>query len=388
MTLLGPGHTIGVLGGGQLGRMLALEARRLGYRVITLDPEPDSPCGQVADEQIVAPYDDREAVLKLGRAADVVTYEFENVSAASVRALEEDGRRVHPSSVVLAITQNRLREKTFVAGLGIDVPAFRALASIEEGERLAREVGFPTVLKTISGGYDGKGQILVRTWGEAEEGLRRLGLPTASASSEEPRVIWEQWVPWVKEVSMIGVRDVRGNIVTYPLVENVHVDNILDTSIVPAHVAPRVEEEARQIVQAIGEHLEIVGVYCVEMFLCEGDRLLVNEIAPRPHNSGHYTLDACMISQFESHVRAICGLPIASPHLRSPAVMVNLLGDGRGHQLRGVERILQDPRVRLHLYGKKEARPRRKMGHLTVLAEDVETALDLARRARQELRWE
>jgi len=386
MTLIGPGRTIGILGGGQLGRMLALEAKRMGYRVITLDPEPESPCGQVADAQIVAPYDDLEAVRQLGRAADVLTYEFENVSAASVRALEADGRRVHPSSAVLAITQNRLREKTFVAGLGIGVPAFRAIASVEDVERAAREVGFPAVLKTVSGGYDGKGQIVVRTLEEAREAFGRLRAHARGSPTEGPPMIWEQWVSFTKEVSMIGVRDERGTLVTYPLVENTHVNNILDTSVVPARVSPRVEEEARQIVRAIGEHLRTVGVYCVEMFLV-GDRLLVNEIAPRPHNSGHYTLDACLVSQFENHVRAICGLPIVAPLLRSPAVMVNLLGDGRGHRLMGVERVLEDPRVRVHLYGKKEARPNRKMGHLTVLAESVDEALDLARRARGQLQW-
>ncbi|MCX7752114.1 MAG: 5-(carboxyamino)imidazole ribonucleotide synthase [Blastocatellia bacterium] len=385
MTIIEPGRTIGVLGGGQLGRMLALEAKRMGYRVITLDPEPDSPCGQVADAQIVAPYDDLEAVARLGDRSDVVTYEFENVPATSVQRLEAEGRWVRPSSAVLAITQNRWREKTFVSDLGIGVPAFRAIASIEDGERAAREIGFPAVLKTISGGYDGKGQALVRTLEEARDALHRLGVPETSRA--EPQALWEQWVPFAKEVSMIGVRDERGTVLTYPLVENVHVDNILDTSIVPARVAPSVEEEARRIVRAIGEHLQIIGVYCVEMFLLEDDRLLVNEIAPRPHNSGHYTLDACMVSQFENHARAICGLPIVPPILRSPAVMINLLGDGRGHRLIGVERILEDPRVRLHLYGKKEARPKRKMGHVTVLAEEVTQALELAHRVRQQLRW-
>jgi 5-(carboxyamino)imidazole ribonucleotide synthase len=385
MRSIEPGRTLGVLGGGQLGRMLALEARRMGYRLIVLDPEPDSPCGQVADVQLVAPYDDREAVAELGRRSDVVTYEFENVPAASVRELEAEGRRVHPSSAVLAITQNRWREKTFVADLGIGVPRFHAIASLEDGERAAREIGFPAVLKTVSGGYDGKGQALVRTPEDARQALRRWGV--CEAVSAEPVAIWEQYVPFVKEVSMIGVRDERGTILTYPLVENIHVENILDTSIVPARVAPKVEAEAREIVRAIGEHLRIVGVYCVEMFVLDDDRLLVNEIAPRPHNSGHYTLDACVVSQFENHVRAICGLPIVPPQLRSPAVMVNVLGDGSGHRLLGVERILEDPRVRLHLYGKREARPKRKMGHVTVLADDVAQALEAARRVRQQLRW-
>jgi len=385
MMIIEPGRTIGVLGGGQLGRMLALEAKRMGYRVITVDPEPDSPCGQVADAQIVAAYDDREAIAQLGSRSDVVTYEFENVPAVSVRWLEAEGRRVHPSSTVLAITQNRWREKTFVAQLGIGVPSFRAIASLEDGERAAREIGFPAVLKTVSGGYDGKGQALVRTVEEALAVLRRWGV--SEKASAEPVAIWEQWVPFIKEVSMLGVRDERGAILTYPLVENTHVENILDTSIVPARVAPEVEEEARRIVHAIGEHLRIVGVYCVEMFVLGDGRVLVNEIAPRPHNSGHYTLDACLVSQFENHVRAICGLPIAPPQLRSPAVMVNVLGDGSGHRLIGVERILEDPRVRLHLYGKKEARPRRKLGHVTVLAEDVAQALAVAHRVRQQLRW-
>ncbi len=387
MTRVEPGGTIGVLGGGQLGRMLAMEAKRMGYRVICLDPEPDSPCGQVADEQIVAPYDDREAVQRLGRVADVVTYEFENIPTASVQFLEAEGRRVHPSSTVLAITQNRWREKMFVSRLGIGVPAFRAIASAADLERAAHEIGFPAVLKTALGGYDGKGQALIRTLEEAREAYHRWGGNELEQEGQEPSMIWEQWVPFLKEVSMLGVRGTRGTMVTYPLVENTHVENILDTSLVPARVAPEVEEKARRIVEAIGEHLQIVGVYCVEMFLLEDGQLLVNEIAPRPHNSGHYTLDACVVSQFENHVRAICDLPIVPPLLWSPAVLVNVLGDGSGHRLIGVEHVLEDPRVRLHLYGKKEARPRRKIGHLTVLAEDVEEALDLARRAREKLRW-
>jgi len=385
MTIIEPGCTIGVLGGGQLGRMLTLEAKRMGYRVITLDPEPDAPCGQVADAQIVAPYDDREAVAQLGGRSAVVTYEFENVPAASVQWLEAEGRRVCPSSAILAITQNRWREKTFLADLGLGVPRFRAIASVEDGERAAREIGFPAVLKMVCGGYDGKGQTLVRTPEEAQQTLRRWGI--SESASAQPRAIWEQWVPFVKEVSMIGVRDERGMILTYPLVENTHVDSILDTSLVPARVAPEVEDEARHIVRAIGEHLGIVGVYCVEMFLLGDGHLLVNEIAPRPHNSGHYTLDACVVSQFENHVRAICGLPIVPPQLRSPAVMVNILGDGSGHRLLGVEQVLEDPRVRLHLYGKREARPKRKMGHVTILVEDVSEALGLAHRVRQQLRW-
>jgi 5-(carboxyamino)imidazole ribonucleotide synthase len=387
MTCLEPGRMIGVLGGGQLWRMLAMEAKRMGYRVISLDPDPEAPCGQVADEHIVASYDDDDALRRLGRAADVVTYEFENIPTASVSVLEAEGRRVHPSSAVLATTQNRWREKRFISDLGIGVPAFRAIASAADLERAAHEIGFPAVLKTVSGGYDGKGQVLVHTVEEAQEAYHRLSGSRLEHEGQEPRMIWEQWVPFLKEVSMLGVRDARGTLVTYPLAENTHVENILETSLVPARVAPEIEEEARRIVEAIGEHLQIVGVYCVEMFVLGDGRLLVNEIAPRPHNSGHYTLDACVVSQFENHVRAICGLPIVPPLLWSPAALINILGDGRGHRLIGVEHVLEDPRVRLHLYGKKEARPRRKMGHLTVLAEDVEEALDLARRAREKLRW-
>ena len=369
--------TIGILGGGQLGRMLTLEAKRMGYRVITLEPLPNSPCGQVADEQIVAAYDDLRAIGELGARAEVVTYEFENIPLESVRELEAQGRLVRPSGDVLRIAQDRILEKTFVREAGCAVAPFAAVADGESLARAVADIGFPAVIKTARGGYDGKGQWVVR-----DEAQARSALEAARAAP----TIYERFVPFDLEVSVICARGSDGSIVSFPVTENQHDHGVLATTIVPARISEDVASRARDAAIRIGSALEIVGAYCIEFFVT-GEEIFVNEIAPRVHNSGHYSLDATQVSQYEAHVRAICDLPLVVPKLFEPAVMVNILGTGRGDVLDGEDRLLRDPDLKLHVYGKRHAALRRKMAHFTVLAPTVDEALAKADAGRGLLSW-
>ena len=370
-------ETIGILGGGQLGRMLTLEAKRMGYRVVTLEPLPNSPCGQVADEQIVAAYDDLRAIGELGARSDVVTYEFENIPLESVRSLEADGRLVRPSSDVLRVTQDRLTEKTFVRAAGCAVAPFAAVKDASSLAAALAEIGLPAVLKTARGGYDGKGQWIVRDATQA-----RAALEAARGAA----LILERFVPFELEVSVIAARGLDGTIVCFPVTENQHDHGVLAATIVPARVAPAIAQRAKDIAVTLGTRLGIVGAYCIEFFVT-GEELLVNEIAPRVHNSGHYSLDATQVSQYEAHVRAICGLPLVEPKLFEPAVMVNVLGAGAGDQLKGIAELLRDPDVKLHVYGKRHAALRRKMAHFTVRAKTIESALAKAEAGRGALHW-
>lgn len=376
--IIPPGSTIGMLGGGQLGRMFAFAAKRLGYRVITLDPTPNSPMGQVCDEQIVGELDDMDSVLELGGKSDVITYEFEHIGFDCVEALEAKGKIVRPSSHVLKITQHRLLEKECVIHAGVNVADYEKVENAAEFDTAVSKIGFPAVIKTVHGGYDGKGQAIVKD---------RATALKAFNSFKGKTLVWERKIPFVKELSVMCVRDLEGNVVSYPVTENIHINNILDITIAPARVSKKVEKDAKAIAENIAVQLDIVGTFCVEMFLLANNNILVNEIAPRPHNSGHYTIEACVTSQFEQQLRAITGLPLGSTELRSPAVMVNLLGDGKGNKLSGVDKILADPRIHFHLYGKQEAKARRKMGHFTVLDKNVEEALTTAYNARKKLKW-
>ncbi|HEX3468400.1 MAG TPA: 5-(carboxyamino)imidazole ribonucleotide synthase [Candidatus Elarobacter sp.] len=370
-------RTIGILGGGQLGRMLTLEAKRMGFRAVTLEPLPDSPTGQVADEQIVAAYDDLRAIGELGARSDVVTYEFENIPLESVLALEADRRLVHPGSTALRITQDRILEKTFVRDCGIPTADFVAVRSAAELDAAERAIGYPGVLKTTLGGYDGKSQWVVQSRADADEAWR--------AAKGAP-LIWERRIAFDRELSIIAARNESGQIYAFPASENEHDHGVLATTIVPGRTGAGVAERARRFATTIAERLEIVGTFCVEFFQV-GEQLLVNEIAPRVHNSGHYSLDATQISQYEMHVRAICGLPLVEPRLFRPAVMVNILGEGAGDTLGGVDELLRERDIKLHVYGKAHAALRRKMGHFTVLGDTVDDALAKAERGRGALRW-
>jgi 5-(carboxyamino)imidazole ribonucleotide synthase len=373
-------QTIGVIGGGQLGRMFALDAKRMGYDVITLDPQEHSPTGQVADEQIVAHYDDTTAIEALGRRSDVVTYEFENVAIGSVEHLEHLSHRVAPSSAVLRVTQDRLAEKQFVRRCGIPTTDFERIDRIEDLEKAAQSVGFPAVMKTVRGGYDGKGQWRVATLGEAN---------AAFAQAKGASLIFERLVDFSHELSVVATRDENDDVVTYPVSENAHDRGILAMTIAPARIAEDIAGRARSMAQTIGRGLRIVGTFCVEFFLTAQGELLVNEIAPRPHNSGHYTIDVTPCSQYEQHVRAICGLPLSPPRLLANAVMMNVLGDGKGDHLAGIPALLSDASIVLHLYGKRHAVARRKMGHFTMLVDGPvdERAIARAKAALEKLSW-
>ncbi|HXE81213.1 MAG TPA: 5-(carboxyamino)imidazole ribonucleotide synthase [Vicinamibacterales bacterium] len=375
MTPILPGSTIGVLGSGQLGRMFAMAARRMGYRVHTFSPGEDTPTGQIADREITASYDDLDAVAAFARGVDVVTFEFENVSSESAEVAARYAP-VRPSGLTLHVTQQRAREKGFLADHGFPVAPFAWIRTREDLAGAIDSVGTPAVLKTAAFGYDGKGQYTVRSAGEAAAAWDAMGRQEA---------VLERFIDFERELSLIVARGVSGWTTTYGLIENTHTQHILDTSVYPTNVDPRVEQRAKAIVQALADALELVGVACVEFFLTRDGELLINEIAPRPHNSGHLTIEACMTSQFEQQLRAICGLPPGSTELLRPAAMANLLGNlwERGEPNWPAACLL--PGVHLHLYGKTEARPGRKMGHLTALAPTPEEALRLALEARAAL---
>ncbi|RIK87191.1 MAG: 5-(carboxyamino)imidazole ribonucleotide synthase [Planctomycetota bacterium] len=372
-----PGAMLGVLGSGQLGRMFAMAAARLGYRVHVFAPEPDAPAADVAFRQTVAPFDDADAVAQFARSVDAVTFEFENIPIAAAETAARYAP-VRPAGTVLHATQDRLREKRFLRDAGIPCTPFAEGTTAEQLQAAVAEVGLPAVLKTAAWGYDGKGQRLVRTSAEAEAARAALGGVPA---------IVEGFVDFDCELSMIAARSAGGEEAYFGPVRNDHAHHILDVSAYPCQELASHAEEARQIAQAVVRGLDVVGLVCVEFFLTRDGRLLVNEIAPRPHNSGHLTIDACACSQFEQQVRAVCGLPLGAFELTAPAAaMANLLGDlwlidGEPRWAR----VLADPRLRLHLYGKTDARPGRKMGHLTALADTADAARRLVRESRRML---
>lgn len=374
-------RTIGVIGGGQLGRMFTLEAKRMGFDVIVLDPQEHSPCGQVADEQIVANYDDMEAIDRLGQRTDVVTYEFENIAIASVEYLEQHGYRVTPSSDVLRITQDRLLEKRFVRSCGIATADFAEINRLDDLAEAGMSIGFPAILKTARGGYDGKGQWRITS---LEEGR------AAFSAAKGAKLIYERVVPFVRELSIVATRDVSDKIVCYAPGENTHDRGILTMTVAPARISDNSRSRARTIATTIGKKLGIVGTYCVELFLLANGDLLVNEIAPRPHNSGHYTIDVTQCSQFEQQVRAVCDLPLVEPKMSTSAIMMNILGTGTGDNLTGEAELLSDPSIVLHMYGKHHAVDRRKMGHFTMLVDGPidEPAIARAKAAHAKLGWQ
>jgi 5-(carboxyamino)imidazole ribonucleotide synthase len=370
-----PGATVGVLGSGQLGRMFAIAARRMGYRVHTLSPEDDTPTGQLSDRRVIAAYDDLDAVREFARGVDVVTFEFENVSAAAAQAAAEQVP-VRPAGAVLHVTQNRLREKRFLEAAGFPVTPFRAVSSVAELAPALAALGTPAVLKTAGWGYDGKGQIRIERAEEASAAWQALATGEA---------VLEAFVQLEGELSVVAARGLDGRGADFGVIENRHRDHILDLSVSPAGVAPRLARQAVEIAHGVLAALDVVGVLCVELFVAPGGWLLVNELAPRPHNSGHLTFDACVTSQFEQQLRAICGLPLGSTEQLRPAAMANLLGDLWQRGEPDWEAACGFAEVKLHLYGKNHPRPGRKMGHLTALAADAETALARVGAARQSL---
>lgn len=360
-----PGQTIGIIGGGQLGRMMAISAREMGYNIAVLEPTPNGPCAQIADIEIVAPYNDLQAIEELAKVSDVITYEFENIDYDCLRWLEQHAY-LPQGSKVLKTTQNRFTEKNAISQAGIPVAPYELVRSQQELLSAVEKLSYPCVLKTTTGGYDGKGQVVIRN---------KEGLASAIELAEQAECILEAWVPFEKEISVIVVRSVSGEAKVFPVAENIHVENILHETIVPARISKEVEQEALECAEHLANELGLVGTLAVEMFVTAGGGLYVNELAPRPHNSGHYTIDACETSQFEQHVRAICNWPLGETTLLKPVVMVNILGE----HIEGIlSQIGQLSDSKLHLYGKKEAKHKRKMGHLNILADDIDTALQKA----------
>lgn len=371
-----PGSVIGVLGSGQLGRMFAIAARRMGYRVHTFSPETDTPTGQVADVEIKAHYDDLNAIRGFAAAVDVVTFEFENVPSATADAAAECAP-VRPGGNVLHITQHRLREKMFLSQNGFPLTPFKTINSLEELQVGLAEFGCPAVLKTAGFGYDGKGQIKIKSSDEAAAALALTG---------KQEMVLEAFVDFDCEVSVVAARGLDGGFAHWGVIQNEHRNHILDVSVAPAVLPPHLIKEAVEIARAVLEQLQVVGVLCVEFFLTRQGKLLINELAPRPHNSGHLTFDACVTSQFEQQLRAVCGLPLGSTELLRPAAMANLLGDlwqnGEPDWTAGCA----FPEVKLHLYGKVLPKPGRKMGHLTAMAGSAKEAAELVSAARDALK--
>ncbi|AOZ94750.1 5-(carboxyamino)imidazole ribonucleotide synthase [Paenibacillus crassostreae] len=370
-TLL-PGSTIGILGGGQLGRMISLAGIAMGYRFITLDPTVQSPSSEVA-KQIVAEYNDVDAAHELAQASDVITYEFENVDAGVAEMLVKQSY-VPQGSTLLYTTQHRLREKRAIEAAGVPVAPYRVIDGMDSLQHAIEELGYPSVLKTVTGGYDGKGQVVIRNVDQLEASYTEL-----AAHGRE--LVLEQFIPFQCEVSVITARSPNGEVKSFPISENIHINNILHLSIVPARISTQVQNEARRLAEAVATSMGAVGLLAVEMFVTEDGTLYVNELAPRPHNSGHYTMEACMTSQFEQHVRAICNLPLGDTTLLTPVVMVNVLGQ---HMESVVQRVGELDQVafelgivpKLHLYGKTESKHNRKMGHINLLCKDVQDGLE------------
>lgn len=372
---IAPGSTIGVLGSGQLGRMFAIAARQMGYRVHTYSPETDTPTGQVADKEWTASYTDEAKLERFAKSVDVVTFEFENIPAESVNVVAKYVP-VHPRANVLHVAQHRLREKTFLSEYGFPVAPFQRVRSKAELVMAVQKIGTPAVLKTAGFGYDGKGQKKVASLQEAQAAYEKFNGAEA---------VLEEFVKFEKEISVVAARGAGGEFASFGVLENQHKNHILDVTLSPARVPSKVAKEAEQLTRGIFESLKVVGVMCVEMFLKRGGEIIVNELAPRPHNSGHLTIDAFTTSQFEQQVRAVCGLPLGSTARLMPAAMVNLLGDVWEKGKPKWEKALAHPDVKLHLYGKLEPRPGRKMGHLTVLGNTVEAARKAAFAARAAL---
>ncbi len=357
MTRIPAGSVIGIIGGGQLGRMTSLAAANLGYRTHIYCPEENSPASQVAYRTTVASYTDDAALEAFARAVDVISFEFENIPASTVEQLSRFAI-VRPDWQVLYIAQNRLREKDFVTTCGIGTARYRAVASAEALEQAVAAIGLPAILKTTEQGYDGKGQYVLRD----REGVEQVKQALFAGKAEMPGAfILEAFVDYVKEVSVVLARGVDGEALCFPVTENRHVQGILDTSSVPAAVSEEVAEKAQHYARTIANKLDMVGMLAVEFFVTATGEVLVNEMAPRPHNSGHWTMDACVTSQFEQFVRAVCGLPFGAVTLRSRAVMQNLIGAA----VEDWEKLSREPNAKLHIYGKAAIKDGRKMGHVT-----------------------
>ncbi|PFH83254.1 5-(carboxyamino)imidazole ribonucleotide synthase [Bacillus sp. AFS088145] len=357
-----PGQTIGIIGGGQLGRMMALSAKEMGYKIAVLDPTPNSPCGQVSDIEITAEYSNIEAIKQLAKVSDVITYEFENIDVNALEYLDQHSY-LPQGSELLKLTRNRLTEKTAIQNLGIKVAPFQLVENEEQFSEAVTKIGLPAVLKTTTGGYDGKGQVVLRAEEDFVEALELV---------KKQQCILEGWVPFEKELSIIVARNSNGEVNTFPIAENVHINQILHTSSVPANTSKSVIETAENYAKKVASSFHLVGVLAIELFVTEDEQVYINELAPRPHNTGHYTMEAVETSQFKQHIRAVCNLPLGNTELLKPVVMVNILGE----HVEEVLNVMQnDSTLNVHLYGKEESKKGRKMGHINIMAASTELAM-------------
>ena len=379
-----PPATIGILGGGQLGRMIGLAAREMGYRVVVLDPDPDCPAADIADRLVVSPYDDVGGALRLATLCDIVTYELEHIATQVVDAVDAL-RPVRPGRLPLHVTQDRIAERRFLESAGVEVAPWREVRTTDDLREAADALGLPVRLKVATGGYDGRGQLRLERTGDLDGAMRRLGRPEGEALLVESELVFQA------ELSVVIARSVVGGIATYPVACNRHDDGILVESMAPASLDPEIPERAAAIGERLAVMMGVTGTLTVELFLMPDQRLIANELAPRVHNSGHWTIEGAATSQFEQHVRAICGLDLGSSMALAPTAMVNLLGTGPARPARlealGLARAMADPTVHLHLYDKRQVFERRKMGHVTAIGASTEEALARARAAVDLLRW-
>lgn len=371
---------IGIIGGGQLGKMIAQEAKRMSFEIIILDPSEDCPASCLSDELILADFKNELAIRKLAKKSDVITYEIELANSKALKSLESQRYPVYPSPETLRIIQNKFRQKSFLMHNNIIVPKFDLVRSEECLRNLCTEYGLPAMLKACEDSYDGRGNFLISSKNKIHQALEFF---------HGKQCMLEKFIPFMKEISIMVARNSHGQIVSFPVSENIHKNNILDMTIVPARISKKAGLKAKKIAEKTIGALKGAGIFGIEMFVTNDEDVILNEIAPRPHNSGHYSIEACSISQFEHHIRAILDLPLSKPQLLTPAVMVNILGS-EGHngtyKIKGIKELLSIPGVKLHIYGKKISKPRRKLGHITVTAKNVLEAISTAERAKRTIR--
>lgn len=368
---------IGIIGGGQLGQMMLLEAKKMGFYAVVLDPTADCPCHSICDEHIVADFDDEEAFQILAEKTDVITYEFEHINAKALKRLEEKNYKVYPTAASLEVIQDKLTQKETMLKSDLPVPDFMKIESIKDMEDAGKKYGYPYMLKARTGGYDGKGNAVVNSADKIIETYNELG-------GEKIKLMAEKMVNFKMETSILACRSLNGDIVVYPVGDNQHIDSILHQTSVPANIPDKASKTAMAVASKVMEIFDGIGMFCVEMFITKDNDILVNEVAPRPHNSGHYTIEGCITSQFENHIRAVVGLPLGDTSLISPTVMINLLGEiGYNGKtiVEGLDKAMALKGVTVHIYGKSQTKPKRKMGHITVTSNSVTKAKEIARKA-------
>lgn len=368
---------IGIIGGGQLGQMMLLEAKKMGFYAVVLDPTSNCPCHSICDEHIVADFNDEKAFQLLAEKTDVITYEFEHINAKALERLEEKGYKIYPTAGSLEVIQDKFTQKEAMLKAGLPVPEFMKIENLEDMAKAGEIYGYPYMLKARTGGYDGKGNAVVKTADTLEEAYNELG-------SGQVMLMAEKMIEFKMETSILACRSLNGDIAVYPVGDNRHINSILHETSVPANIPDKAAKSAMAVASKVMEIFDGIGMFCVEMFVTRDNEILVNEVAPRPHNSGHYTIEGCITSQFENHIRAITGLPLGDTSLISPTVMINLLGE-EGYEgstvVAGLDKALALNGVSVHIYGKSTTKPKRKMGHLTVTAQNVAKARSLAEKA-------